>query len=154
MLSNMVRIWRLINRKLCLFRRRAEHTSFLLDLPLEIVQEIFDYLSLPAQILFSQTCTALHNVFFHQCLLSMRSVPHEQRLHALVELGRILPNKSVCFVCTALHKIDINDTPIDKTRDVFYRACYCPSTESEVTQRRYECTGHYSISFRHVSTLR
>ncbi|MCJ1316009.1 hypothetical protein MMC15_001329 [Xylographa vitiligo] len=86
--------------------------SPLLDLPLDIIYEIFNKLSLSAKILLSQSCRDLWYQLRSKCYTAVQNAPPHQRLKCLAKLGTILPNHRLCTGCNALRFVAPKDLPL------------------------------------------
>lgn len=102
------------NTLMCHLKATLQTRSHLLQLPVELVLDILDFLPPHAQLLVNQTCRALRTIT-HQHLLAGRE--HEildSRFHKalyLSDLSHSLPDKWACSECLKLHSIPGRETP-------------------------------------------
>lgn len=140
-----------IRRLLAFFPRRTrkkdavKKNSSLLDLPLELLHDIFDELHLPEKILLSQTCRDLWYKLRYQCSSAIRQASAVERLECLAVLGDILPDHRLCTSCRALHLLDPKDLPVTG-----YDKFYTPCPARETSWSRHRLMPYYAIAFRHV----
>ncbi|KAI1398316.1 hypothetical protein F4819DRAFT_502465 [Hypoxylon fuscum] len=116
-------------------RREQSQDSLLLQLPLELVYLVAEFLTPVDLALLSQTCRSLQ-----AALKGYSNASHLCRteyLTYLAGLARGLPEKWVCEGCMTLHPIVRFDTPGSK-----YHKSYCPL--KSVTSLRYG-PPHYKI---------
>ena len=123
----------------------VKQNSSLLDLPQDLVFDIFDELQLPEKILLSQTCRDLWHTLRGQCSSAIRQATAVERLECLAVLGDILPDHRLCFTCRALHLLDPNDLPT-KINNNFHKPCPAP----EEMLSPHNLVSHYLIAFHHV----
>jgi len=127
----------------------VKQESSFLDLPLDLLFDVFDHLQLSERTLLSQTCRGLRYAFHHKCVLAFRVASVAERLECLAMLGDVLPDHRLCTPCGRLHLLDPKDLPV-MDYDKFYRPC--PALEhvmSRVMSRVY-CMPYYAIAYRHV----
>ncbi|POR39602.1 Uncharacterized protein TPAR_00211 [Tolypocladium paradoxum] len=80
-----------------------------LDLPVDLMLGISEYLPLCSQVFLSQTCRLLRQAFSH--FRALIHIPDEERLEYLVDRVRNLPGRWLCEVCLQLHHAHVSDTP-------------------------------------------
>ncbi|MCJ1382014.1 hypothetical protein MMC17_005126 [Xylographa soralifera] len=132
-------------------RDPIKQDSPILDLPLDIVFEIFNALLMPAKILFSQSCRDLWYPLRSECYKAVQSASAAERLKCLASLGDILPNHRLCIGCNALCLVTPKDLPV-RGFDSYHDPL--PAFESLWSRRRllprYSLTGYRpSASWRH-----
>ena len=93
------------------FQPAIRQTSPLLDLPVDIIYTIIDELPLTARILLSQTCKALWYRMRESNAQEFLRLASEERLKTLTELVQFLPDHYLCYICAALHSVDLADVP-------------------------------------------
>ena len=135
-------------RRLLRCSSRIRQSSSILHTPTELMQIIFDLLSLPARVALSQTCKCLHGNYGSQCHAEVRKLGAEERIHFLEELSNLLPEFRVCYFCSALHIIDTKDTPINPSVGVYYSSPSCPIQEP--VWIRHHLNSWYAVAIRHV----
>ena len=90
-------------------------TSLFLQLPVELVLDITDYLPLHSQAVVSQTCRHMQNIAvsrLQNSLLKLHHVPRTNyRREYLALIVRDIPNKWLCEFCIRLHPVDFEDNP-------------------------------------------
>ena len=126
-------------------RSKVKQKSLLLDLPLDILYALIDALSLPAQIILSQTCRGLWHQMHNECVSTFYAATPTERLKYQATLGELLPDYRLCFACHALHHIDYNDLP---TSGVYNQ--HQPCLALETPGGRYNLHYRYALAFRHV----
>lgn len=126
-------------------KKAVKQNSPFLDLPLDLVYDIFDELHLPERVLLSQTCRDLWYTLRSQCLLAIRQATAVERLECLAALGDVLPDHRLCTSCRSLHLLDPKDLPVTGY-DKFHKPC--PALET--TWSRHRLMPYYAIAFRHV----
>ena len=88
-------------------QKRHSHNAGFLQLPMELLIQIFEQLPPPNQVLLAQSCRALQGIFGGSC----SQLSREQHLEYLVALARSMPGRWVCEVCVTLHEVVKLDTP-------------------------------------------
>ncbi len=88
-------------------QKRHSHNAGFLQLPMELLIQIFEQLPLPNQVLLAQSCRALQGIFGGR----RGQLSREQHLEYLVALARSMPGRWVCEVCVTLHEVVKLDTP-------------------------------------------
>ncbi|KAI0436755.1 hypothetical protein F4803DRAFT_556676 [Xylaria telfairii] len=114
--------------------------SYFLQLPVELVLLIAEYLTDVDLALLSQTCKSLHFI------LGNRRISRCDRFLYLVYRSRGLPGEWACESCKTLHPISVDDTPRS-----FRDQSSCPRAKK--IRRRYDTDSHYNpirIDRRHV----
>lgn len=92
---------------------RSQTRSHILQLPIEVLLRIFEYLPPYSQLLVYQTCRPLRTII-HQYFLSGKGdilAAPKDRLCYLTHLARSLPDRWVCAKCCKLHQTCEWDTP-------------------------------------------
>lgn len=125
-------------------RNGIKQHSFLLNLPIELLYEIFEQLALPEKLLFSQTCRDLWRLLRHKCSLTFEKADGPTRRYCLYALGDILPDHRYCFDCRALHLLNPND--------IIFRGWdeYPKSYTSSMFEDWHFMSPCYALAFRHV----
>lgn len=126
-------------------QRNGQPDSELLNLPLDLVYNIFDELQLHEKILFSQSCRTLWYAFRQKCSVAIRKATNDERLESLALLGDILPDRWLCTFCRALHLVDRRDIPVTG-----YEKYYRPCQASEDMWSGHHLMTYYAIAFRHI----
>lgn len=133
-------------------KSKTQSQTYILQLPVEILLRIFEYLPPYSQLLVYQTCRPLRTLV-HQYFLDGKGdvlATLEDRLRYLTHLARSTPDRWVCAKCCKLHQTCEWDTPV-------YRGAYqipaCRDGKGYV-QQDSECKSlanvGYSASHRHV----
>ncbi|KAI0532244.1 hypothetical protein GGR58DRAFT_523397 [Xylaria digitata] len=89
--------------------RKQQSPNYLLQLPVELILCIADFLNPPDLILFSQTCYSLRAILQKHTITTKLS--RAEYLLYLTACAREQPNKWVCKKCATLHPIRKLDTP-------------------------------------------
>ncbi|EHK42005.1 hypothetical protein TRIATDRAFT_30654 [Trichoderma atroviride IMI 206040] len=93
----------------------ANRRPALLDLPIDLLREIFDQLSPADNIVFATTCRAVRNCAGRGQFPADAEENQEQRFEVLASMCRDMPDRWVCEECMRLHRIDTADTPADSS---------------------------------------
>ncbi|KAL7920687.1 hypothetical protein ACQKWADRAFT_321959 [Trichoderma austrokoningii] len=105
------------------YQRLRPHTRcHLLQLPLEILLEVFDLLPPYCLLLVCQTCRPLRAITY-QYHLPRRGemlITPQDKVRYLTCLARSLPDQWVCVKCCKLHKTDCFDVP---SRFIYHLEC-------------------------------
>ena len=123
---------------------RKQKSRFL-QLPLELLLDIWDEVQLPETILLSQVCRALRDTLHARCLSAYAQATSKECLRSLAILGNIPPDHRSCTRCLALHPINPKDLPSAYGLD--YRQS-CPAPEP--ARSCHEMMPVYAIAFQHV----
>lgn len=126
--------------------------SYILQLPLELLLEIFAFLPPYSQLLVYQTCRPLRAIT-HQYFLVGRGeilATPKDRLHYLTHLARSLPDRWVCAKCCKLHRTCSWDTP--SSRASYLPKCGDGKTYAfeEHSESKKLANREYSPAHRHV----
>ncbi|KAL7929033.1 hypothetical protein V8C35DRAFT_325418 [Trichoderma chlorosporum] len=136
-------------------KTQPQTSSYILQLPVELLLEIFNFLPPYSQLLVYQTCRPLRIIIYQFFIAGkggeIPSLPTlEYKLLYLTHLARSLPNRWVCATCCKLHQTYYKDTPsartfyIPKCGDGKHWASQEPSES-----RSFE-NQEYSPSHRHI----
>ncbi|EHK25096.1 uncharacterized protein TRIVIDRAFT_31775 [Trichoderma virens Gv29-8] len=101
---------------------RSKTRSYILQLPVELLVEIFSFLPPYSQLLIYQTCRPLRAII-HRYFLTGEGIlvtPNDRLLY-LTHLARSLPDRWVCAKCFKLHQTCSWDTP--SFRPKYYPKC-------------------------------
>ncbi len=109
-----------------------KNASSFLQLPILILDLIFDTLPLDSKVLLSQTCRVMRRLLNQACAATIRELPLSNRLELLTELANALPDHQVCSICYELHTVNTMDVP--------YRICY---------RRDYRCSVFSMLDSHH-----
>lgn len=124
----------------------------ILQLPVEILVKILNFLPLYSHVLVYQTCRPLRAIT-HEYFLAgkgdvMAIATPEEKLLYLAQLARSLPDRWVCVKCCKLHQIYEWDTPVHG------RFCYLRCQDGMDATERYRVSKvgwpEYSLRHRHV----
>ncbi|KAL7791467.1 hypothetical protein V8C37DRAFT_417031 [Trichoderma ceciliae] len=85
--------------------------SALLNMPIELIRDISDELSVVDKVIFASTCRPIQNTLGLCRLSDAVSELQEQRFEFLARMCRDMPGKWVCEECMRYHRIDDSDTP-------------------------------------------
>ncbi|EHK46535.1 hypothetical protein TRIATDRAFT_43205 [Trichoderma atroviride IMI 206040] len=133
-------------------RAKSKPQTYILQLPVEILLEIFEYLPPYSQLLVYQACRPLRTLV-HQYFLAGKGnvlATLEDKLRYLTHLARSTPDRWVCAKCCKLHQTCKWDTPV-------YRGAYqLPACRDGIAYVPHdsECQTlsnvGYSASHRHI----
>lgn len=123
---------------------RKQQSRFL-QLPPELLYDIWDELPLPEKIQLSQVCGILWYTFHSRCLSAYRQATSGERLNCLVVLGDKLPDHRFCAYCLALHPINPKDLP-SLYGYKYLKSCPAP----EPACNRHNLAPFYTLAFQHV----
>lgn len=135
-----------------IWRARSKTHSYFLQLPIELLLKIFEYLPPYSQLLVYRTCRPLRTIILQYFLAGKGDIlaTREDKVRYLTHLARSMPDRWVCAKCCKLHQTCKWDTPI-------YRGLYWPPECGDGLPRfdRFsECkpffNHEYSPSHRHV----
>ncbi|KAF4973179.1 hypothetical protein FZEAL_9396 [Fusarium zealandicum] len=82
----------------------------ILQLPIDVVLLITDYLALHDQVTLSETCISFHTVVRLRCG-SAALLPKEQRIRYFSAVARSIPDRWACEICAELHPVSFKDAP-------------------------------------------
>lgn len=82
-------------------------TAPLLDLPVELLYEIVDYLPVHSKATLSQTSEGLRAITHDDAVEAVLSAPKKERIAYLQLLERALPEYRLCYMCMKLHKLEV-----------------------------------------------
>ena len=118
--------------------------SLLLKLPIDLIYELFERLTLPEKVLFSQTCRDLWHLLRCKSLSAYQKADALTRHGCLNALSNVLPDHRYCFNCRALKPVEPEDIPI-RLSVISPQRCHKETVEDWQGFRHY-----YFIAFRHV----
>ena len=75
----------------------------LLDMPLDLLTNIFDLLPLPAKIILMQSCKNLRATFGAYCYSAVKATSTDDRRDCVKSLGYLLEGYRICLDCISLH---------------------------------------------------
>ncbi|KND90959.1 hypothetical protein TOPH_04341 [Tolypocladium ophioglossoides CBS 100239] len=113
----------------------------ILNLPVDLILPIAEYLPLCSQVFLSETCRSMQSIFVH--FRALIHISDEERLEFLVDRVRNLPSRWLCEVCLKLHQVHLQDTPKHT------RTMTCPLGWQQLRERGYSLMS-FQIDHRHV----
>ena len=81
--------------------------SPLLDLPLDIMYEVMDFLPIHTKAILSQTSSDLRAVVKHDVTRKLESGPRSERITYLRLREKAMPHLRLCYMCMKLHKMEV-----------------------------------------------
>ncbi|KAJ6788315.1 hypothetical protein PWT90_05127 [Aphanocladium album] len=97
---------------LCKYARNAPPPNLILELPVDILRIVADYLSPRDLLVLSRTCRAFHSIVHPRLLRRAPAASAEEMLEFLYLLASENPGRWACQSCLTLHQVDHNDHPI------------------------------------------
>lgn len=79
----------------------------LLNLPLDILFEIMDYLPLHTRVILSQTSSDLRAVTKEDITKTLLTGPKAERVNYLRLREKAFPEYRLCYMCMKLHKLEV-----------------------------------------------
>ena len=116
----------------------------LLNLPLDLVVQIFETLPLYAKIIFSQLCRDGWRLFCERSRVAFQKASRDERLECQFNLGSVLPEHWSCLSCRRLHLTDVRDIP----RQVYELYEPCPAPAS--IENEHLLSSSYPLTFGQV----
>ncbi|KAI0975422.1 hypothetical protein F4678DRAFT_420225 [Xylaria arbuscula] len=118
--------------------------TYFLQLPVELILCIADFLTPPDLILLSQTCHPLRTIFWKHTDITKLS--RTERLSYLAGLAREQPKKWICQKCMTLHRMAKLDTPAAE-----FSQSSCP--RQQIGEIRFDIRlwyGQIKLEHRHI----
>lgn len=125
-----------------------ENDMSLLDLPVDLLHSVFDFLQLYEKVIIIQTCRSLRCVFQTRGHSAMRNAPINERLDCLVKLKQHLHGFRVCYSCHGLHGEKIVSESTPRISGIYFSSPPCPKLNPN--WRSDPMLGACPIPFQHV----
>lgn len=85
---------------------REAQPAPILQLPIDVLYDISDFLPLHVKATFAQTCSDVRNALKNDTARTIKTAAKQERLSYLQIRERALPNYRLCYMCMKLHKLD------------------------------------------------
>ncbi|TQW09387.1 f-box domain-containing protein [Cordyceps javanica] len=91
--------------------RKKKSKGLVLELPLDLLLCVIDFLPLPGLLCLQRTCRSLRNALRKRLRHDAVHAPADEMLEALTIFTFDNPDKWACHICLCLHSILFHDTP-------------------------------------------
>lgn len=132
-------------------RRSMKQQSVFLELPIDLLLSIFDFLPLAAKVILSQTCKDLRRILQARCSWAIRNARMGERLECLEMLEQLLPGLRLCYPCQTLHSHEYILSTISWRPEIYLdNRSLCPAIG--LSSWKHPVLGDCILPFRHLRT--